>query len=287
MFTKKSREKAATGFLFTRGSNSNNNNSSKVMSEVKMPKIPKNQANGVQNYAQNQNQAQNQAYAQSSQNQQTSLQFLQQQMQNQQQVHNSGNISDLPIPPQIPPQSQVPQHVIPEMSKLSVSGNSLPKIDETPQISNHNYSHNRISCPSQISTSSSHSIQSHPIPQPPKTELCVVDEGLPRHCEYLGSFEVQKFQSPEERGTYITQQLYSICNSLEVQNSKSAENNNNKNKNPQENNSQSANLNGKQSTWPVCLVLTIAGIKVCHGFAHDVDKKIRVNNEREKMGENL
>ena len=48
MFNKKSREKAATGFLFTRGNNSNNNNSSKVMSEVKMPKIPQNNSNSQQ-----------------------------------------------------------------------------------------------------------------------------------------------------------------------------------------------------------------------------------------------
>ena len=238
MFNKKSREKAATGFLFTRG-NSNNNNSSKIMSEVKMPKIP-----------QNNNQSQQQ--------QPTSIQYLQSQqnaIQNlsNNQVHNAaGNFTDLPPPPQIP-----------DMNKLTISGSSLPRIDENLNIN-------------QTASQSSHSIQSTPIPQTPKTEICVVDEGTPRHCEYLGSFEVKQFRTPEERGSYITQQLYAICNNLEQQqpNNNSNPKNTENNKNPETQNNNNVNLNGKQS-WPVCLVLTIAGIKVCHGFAHICkDKKI-------------
>lgn len=174
-----------------------------------------------------------------------------------------------------------------------------------------------------------------PIPEKPKTALSVVDEGTPRQCDYLGSFEVKNFTSAEERGNYITQQLYVICKqkfsehhqssskashnptksetsnhslgnlqsetsethpenintskNSESSNSKSvAENNTNNHKNNtssssllsnQTESSDGGNSSGNSSavsgsvhsdshpnkvkSWAVCLVLTIAGIKVC------------------------
>lgn len=102
-----------------------------------------------------------------------------------------------------------------------------------------------------------------------KTELSVVDESTPRFCDYLGSFEVKNFVSPEDRGNYITKQLYVICKQREDRNRLPSESPSEKSEASQDSSSKCSNQNIQktqnpaQKSWPVCLVLTIAGIKVC------------------------
>jgi hypothetical protein len=148
--------------------------------------------------------------------------------------------------------------------------------------------------------------------QQTKATLSVVDESIPRQCDYLGSFEVRHFSNPEDRGNYITQQLYVICKQQDVEanNNSLAENSDQSCSFEESNNELNENIQGdinlsgstndstsdisvparngsdlgssspsrRQSghtpkpvadtqtnepkTWPVCLVLRIAGIKV-------------------------
>ena len=185
---------------------------------------------------------------------------------------------------------------IPEMAAL-VIGNSAAINGQSSQLSNPS-----TNPPIQI-----------PDTHQMKTTLSVVDESIPRQCDYLGSFEVRHFSNPEDRGNYITQQLYVICKQQDGDEQNSSQNSSgqldssnqsgdsaNLNANIEiepaglesheisasgscissrsaasmpecSSTSPSRNKSGQISqkssetpkTWPVCLVLTIAGIKVC------------------------
>ena len=198
---------------------------------------------------------------------------------------------------------------IPDMANLVIANENAKLIEDNNTENNNN---NGSLPPIQVTNTSTNPL--FPLPEPPKVSPNIIDETIPRQCDYLGSFEVRNFPTPEERGNYITQQLYVICKKQhEKQQSGSSltgsfgkDTGCTKNEDYEEveslkndggddhgseakhhqkqasiedpptpgtssnegetspNFTKSDDFHSqKQKSWPVCLMLTIAGIKVC------------------------